>query len=396
MASVQHQPTGGCNEEVCTPDLGYHSSESAQNGNLLFCEYLQNTIKKARISGLFFSPFRVAILRRQTNNARKMNIQPLIVEVNDKLKTSAFRFLETVGYGIDYKNNQYYFLDEIGSRIIKSLTEYGQVDIGSIAAEYDAPIELILEDTVAFLQGFLVCESDEKSLAIQSQDEAFLSYFSDNRIPLSATIEITEACNEHCVHCYRPEPSKEAWSVELFERTCIELKDIGTLQIDFTGGEPFLKKGFVEYLKIADKHGFILSILTNATLVTDDAIDVLKNAKVRNVYVSIYSSNPDIHDAITRLPGSFYQTVATIKKLTANNIPVFLNAPIMAINKDSPQGITALADSLGLEVKFAYKITESYNKKISTKKINVYSKDELSKQINGVGAQLAIAYITKA
>jgi hypothetical protein len=75
---------------------------------------------------------------------------------------------------------------------------------------------------------------------------------------------------------------------------------------------------------------------------------------------------------------------------------VFLNAPIMAINKDSPQGITALADSLGLEVKFAYKITESYNKKISTKKINVYSKDELSKQINGVGAQLAIAYITKA
>jgi radical SAM protein with 4Fe4S-binding SPASM domain len=317
-----------------------------------------------------------------------MELKQLIEQVREALQTTAFRFKNDVGYGIDYKINKYFFLDEIGALIIQNIIEQGSVCAESIAKDYGVPPSLIIEDANLFLRQFIETNSPNCVPDEYCRDELFLSYFAERKIPISASIEVTEACNEHCIHCYRPTPKKEVWNAELFTQTCAELRELGCLQIDFTGGEPFLKKGFLDFLKIADQHGFIVSILTNATLISDEAIVTLRKIKLRNIYVSLYSDNAVIHDKITQLPGSFHTTVATIEKLVASNISVVINAPIMKANKESPSGIKALANRMGLEVKFAYKITASYNKSVSTEGINVYSKQELSKQINDPQVQL--------
>ena len=323
-----------------------------------------------------------AELSRICHIARDMDLEALTAKVSDCIKTSAFRFRGNVGYGIDYKLNKYFLLDEIGSLAVNDIICKGFVDIVNIAATYGVEQSMVSEDIALFLRQFIDNNSPNDQSEECHNDESFFSYFTENKIPLSATIEVTDACNEDCIHCYRPSPKREAWTIDLFTRTCAELSELGCLQIDFTGGEPFLKKGFVDYLKIADGHGFIISILTNATLIDDEAIRVLKNIKIRTIYVSLYSDIADIHDAITKLPGSFNTTVSTIRKLAKNNIPVFINAPIMAANKDSTAGIKRLADEIGLDVKFAYKITPSYNKSLQTKEMNVYSKQELMKNIS--------------
>lgn len=314
------------------------------------------------------------------------------------LENTAFRFLNSSGYGINYKNGTYYFLDETGSFIIQNILSGNSINTESISKEFNVDESIVVNDFVNFLTQFEESDPTGKSvinIEASLNDENFLSYFTDNKIPLTTIIEITEACNEHCIHCYRPEPKKEYWTPERFSKICADLAKLGSLQIDFTGGEPFLKKEFAQYLKIADSYGFIISILTNSTLISDLDIELLRKIKLRSLYVSLYSSTPAIHDAITKLPGSFEKTLSTIKKLINFNLPVFINSPIMDVNKDCPEGIKKLVTSLGLDVKFTYKISESYSKKRDTKKLNIYSKNEMKRMINNTNVMLYSEIIEK-
>lgn len=317
-----------------------------------------------------------------------MDIHSAINLSNYTFKKSAFRFFNGGGYGINYKDNSYFFLDEIGARLVQEVVEHGRVDTKSMAVEYGVDEEIIIDDASAFLRNFSTTGQTLGDQPANLADESFLNYFTEQKIPLTAIIEITEACNENCIHCYRPDPKKEYWTEERFEKACAELATMGSLQIDFTGGEPFLKKGFSEYLKIADRYGFIVSILTNATLIDDDALEVLKTIKLRSLYISIYSADSDTHDLITRLPGSFQKTVETISILKSNGVPVFLNSPVMDANRNSPAGIKDFADKLGLDVKFTYKISESYSEDRATKKLNIFSKDELTRMIENPQVRL--------
>jgi radical SAM protein with 4Fe4S-binding SPASM domain len=327
----------------------------------------------------------------------------LDIAISNSLKTikynSSFRFFDGGGYGINFKNGAYYFLDETGAFIINSILSDKEINTAKISKDFAVEESIIIGDFVNFLNQFKSgtssCEDQQIDNSCNLNDETFLSYFSENKIPLTTIIEITEACNEHCIHCYRPEPKKEYWTPERFEKICSELVGLGSLQIDFTGGEPFLKKRFMEYLKIADSYGFIISILTNATLISDDDLDMLTRIKLRSLYVSLYSSDPFIHDAVTKLPGSFDKTIATIKKIKALDLPIFINSPIMDINKDNPEGIKNLVTNLGLDVKFTYKISESYSKKRDTKKLNIYSKNEMQRMINNSSVMLYSEIIEK-
>lgn len=322
--------------------------------------------------------------------AKEMNLNHVTELAIHFFKKCAFRFFDNGGYGINFIDNKYYFLDEIGARLVRDILTAGAIDVQSIALEYGADDSLIIDDATAFLRKFTDPSRDSESESENSNlvDEHFFEYFANNLIPLSAVIEITEACNEDCVHCYRPAPEKEYWTPERFNDVCAELAALGSLQIDFTGGEPFLKKDFLEYLRVADSHGFIISIMTNATLIDENTIKMLKTLKLRGLYVSIYSNNASTHDLVTKLPGSFQKTLRAITNLKSQGIPLFLNAPIMNINRNSVVGIKELADKLKLDVKFSYKISDSYNNNKASREYNIFSKEELTKMIRNPQVKL--------
>lgn len=311
------------------------------------------------------------------------NIQECIEATKTALSETSFRFFDEFSYGIDYRKNNYFLLDETGSLFLKQIICDGKLDIQQISKSYNVHESIIEKDSIAFMQQLQQQSHYGHELNLgNEQEEQFLKFFTEKKIPITAIIEITEGCNEDCVHCYRPVPKKEVWTPELFEKICIQLRELGTLQLDFTGGEPFLKKNFPTYLDIADKHGFIISILTNGTLIQDDSIDFLSKIKTRMIYFSLYSNDAGIHDSITKLPGSFDKTISTINKLISKGVPASINSPIMEHNKDSVKGIKRLADDLRIDVKFAYKISKSYNPKRQFKGINVFSDEEFKKHIH--------------
>jgi radical SAM protein with 4Fe4S-binding SPASM domain len=96
-----------------------------------------------------------------------------------------------------------------------------------------------------------------------------------------------------------------------------------------------LHKKFCDFLHKAKEYDFSIGILSNLTLLNDEILAEMKANRLSSVQVSLYSMDPDIHDSITRCPGSFYKTRDAILRLIENDIPLQISCPTMKQNKDS-------------------------------------------------------------
>lgn len=168
------------------------------------------------------------------------------------------------------------------------------------------------------------------------------------RLPLNAHFDLTYRCNERCVHCYLDHDDHG----ELTTVECLgvleQLAAAGTLFLTFSGGEIFLRPDLFEILAAARRLHFDISLKSNALLITPARAARLRELGVRRVQISVYSDDPTIHDAITKVPGSFARTIAAIPLLLEQGLKVKIACPLMRQNLLAYRGVMALADRLGV------------------------------------------------
>lgn len=165
----------------------------------------------------------------------------------------------------------------------------------------------------------------------------------------SLQIELTNRCNERCVHCYIPhEVKNHDMDTSLLFAMLDQCRDMKVGDITFSGGEPMLHKDFMEAADKADWHNFDISIFSNLTLLTDDMIRELKTKHIKEIQASLYGIEPAIHDSITKKPGSCELTKAAVEKLSENGIPVFISCSVMKQNKRSYIGVLNWAKRIGI------------------------------------------------
>lgn len=75
--------------------------------------------------------------------------------------------------------------------------------------------------------------------------------------------------------------------------------------------------------------------LLNLTILNDEIIAEMRANRLSSVQGSLYSMKPEIHDAITKLPGSFVKTQDAILRLIEHDIPLQISCPTMKQNKNS-------------------------------------------------------------
>src|SRR3989344_2411156 len=87
-------------------------------------------------------------------------------------------------------------------------------------------------------------------------------------VPAKVQIQITNRCNAKCPHCYASSGRVGESELSDFEiRTLLEqCQKAGVLQIEWSGGDPFMRKGFVKLLEYTHALGFEQDILTNGIL----------------------------------------------------------------------------------------------------------------------------------
>lgn len=205
-------------------------------------------------------------------------------------------------------------------------------------------------------------------------------------IPSSVLVEVCYTCNENCVHCCLDTHKKSGLTLEQYGRLFDQMVKAGTFYVILTGGEPFTRPDFMEIVKSARKRRLSVTIFTNATLLTEQQITILRSLYIDEVHVSIYSADAAIHDSITRVRGSFAKSIAAIKEMLSAGITVRIKCPLMNMTAGSVNGIKALSRSLGVNVQFSTVITARNDGSVDTHQCRM-TQDQLQ-------AVLADPYVT--
>jgi len=168
-------------------------------------------------------------------------------------------------------------------------------------------------------------------------------------IPLSVQLDITYRCNERCVHCYLDHEDHGEMTTAEIKHLLDEMAEAGVFLLTLSGGEIFLRKDFFQILEYARRLMFCVKLKTNAVLIRERDARRIKDLGVESIQVSIYSHRPEVHDAITLIPGSLKRSLDAIRFLKSQGIKVIIANVLMTENMQDYSSVRALAAELGVE-----------------------------------------------
>ncbi len=199
-------------------------------------------------------------------------------------------------------------------------------------------------------------QNTEERVSENTQD-FFLEEVQGRPLISNLQFELSSRCNERCIHCYIPNDKKNhGFDMPLAKVKSLidEFATLGGLHVTLSGGEAFLHKDIVEIAEYCREKDLMISILSNLIAVTDEQIARLKKVNLSIVQVSLYSMDPEIHDFITTVKGSFEKTKAAIEKLVAADIPVQISCPLMKANRHGYDKVLDYAKSLKIKAQTDY------------------------------------------
>jgi MoaA/NifB/PqqE/SkfB family radical SAM enzyme len=172
------------------------------------------------------------------------------------------------------------------------------------------------------------------------------------RFPVACQWEITCRCNLHCVMCYtdcfnRPDFIREELTTSDMLRILDEMADAGTLELCLTGGEPMIRPDFFHLYEHAIRHGFLVTIFTNGTLITEAAADRFAALRPHRIEISLHGLTKDTFERITQGTGSYHRCLDGIKLLIDRQVPLTLKSTAMTLNQHEILAIKQYVASLG-------------------------------------------------
>jgi len=132
------------------------------------------------------------------------------------------------------------------------------------------------------------------------------------RLPLEGNLDLTYRCNNNCRHCWlripaRAPEKKDELSFEEVKRIAAEARKMGCQKWKISGGEPMLRPDFAEIFDFLTAKAVSYSLNTNGTLITPEIARLLRRKGSK--MVALYGATAEVHDHITRHPGSFQATM---------------------------------------------------------------------------------------
>jgi MoaA/NifB/PqqE/SkfB family radical SAM enzyme len=142
--------------------------------------------------------------------------------------------------------------------------------------------------------------------------------------PYALSFWVTRRCNLNCEMCWvqhSRDVEGEAYVRAERELTLDELKavvdDVARRRprIGITGGEPFVRRDAVDFVRHVKDRGLRCGVNTNGTFLARDA-EALVDAGLDSVMVSV-DGPPDVHDRQRAVPGTFLRTKEGLNALLA-------------------------------------------------------------------------------
>lgn len=177
-----------------------------------------------------------------------------------------------------------------------------------------------------------------------------------NRIHNYLRISLTDNCNLRCFYCMPEEDYEFTPHSRLMQPSEIEslakiFVENGVNKIRLTGGEPLVRKDAADIILRLSKLPVSLTMTTNATRLHDFA-EVLKEAKIKSLNISLDTLDADKFQIITRRDG-FQKVIDNIHLMISKNIHVKVNVVIMkGLNDHEINNFIEWTKDLAVHVRF--------------------------------------------
>ena len=168
-------------------------------------------------------------------------------------------------------------------------------------------------------------------------------------LPLWLLAELTYRCPLQCPYCSNPldfakqekELTTAQW-IKVFE----EAREMGAVQIGFSGGEPLVRKDLPELIRGARDLGFYTNLITSGIGLTEKKIDAFAQAGLDHIQISFQASDEELNAALAGNAKAFQQKLAMAKAVKAHGYPMVLNFVLHRHNIDQIDKIIDLSIEL--------------------------------------------------
>lgn len=189
---------------------------------------------------------------------------------------------------------------------------------------YDSAQDDVVESACKF-----IIEAVQKRL-LQLHDEPCLNPFkasgsSRYYSPSHFAIEVTDACNLKCQHCYRnaEHDGDRMLPTNVLLDILRQMAENGVTSLELTGGEPTFHPDFSRIIDFCSSNFSAVAILTNGWFMDDLLARQL--AAARNhvfVQVDLDGDTAETHDRLRGVNGSFDRALRAIDNLVKHGVPV--------------------------------------------------------------------------
>lgn len=166
-------------------------------------------------------------------------------------------------------------------------------------------------------------------------------------------VELTERCNNACLHCCINLPAADAGAqarelnAEQWQDILRQAAALGALSVCFTGGEPLLREDFAALYLLARRLGLKVLLFTNARLISPQLADLLARVPpLEKIEISVYGMRPESYETVTCAPGAYAEFRRGVALLWERRVPFIVKGALLPPNKGEMDEFAAWAATI--------------------------------------------------
>jgi len=170
-------------------------------------------------------------------------------------------------------------------------------------------------------------------------------------IPLWLCLELTYRCPLKCPWCNNPldfEKYRSELTTEEWKKVLRQGRELGSLQLGFTGGEPAMRRDLEELVEYADGIGYYTNLITSGMYLDRARLEALKKIGLKQIQLSIQAPNSDITDSLVGAK-AFEHKLEIAKIIKDLDFPMVLNVPVCRQNIDQTPELLEMAEEIGVD-----------------------------------------------
>lgn len=187
-----------------------------------------------------------------------------------------------------------------------------------------------------------------------------------NSVPLSATFELTPFCNFSCVMCYVrltkevAQKQGEMLSADKWLEIARQAKEMGTLNLALTGGEPLSHPDFWKIYEELNKMGFLITILSNGSLIDETAMEKFRlYGMPYSIKLTLYGASDETYRRTCNSPDGFTKISKAVDLLKEAGVPIKMTATVVRENAADLQQIYAFAREKNVPMQHTLSVVRS-------------------------------------